>query len=882
MLDQILLRLLLFGLAAGIFSGIYALVRQVRPDWLGIRERRLIWLTILLLPIFAFPWPWPVVIPVQTPAWVYEGRLPNPAAAFPSTQLMRQADQAWKDRLGGQTVTNILVEPVFDATAASTTGATAEAAETKTAEPDPVLEDLATARRMIDTIRVRTTAGFWLLDSLHWLRWLFLIGVIANLSLKLIRQILSVRRYRRSNQEPVMIENPGWLQELAEIRDQSGQYRQGFLMDAAWPAGLFWQQVNAKARHHLCILSSDLESQSNEERRQSLALALDRIHHPDILILLLYLISSSLFWFTPIAWLPERLFLEDQDLLRQRRIETGRIDNQTPTRRATNAVLGLVILSLVFLLFWQNPADVRPDIRQAINQQELNQSPAEGQQSLDIIHTPFYSLGEGSLEFSYGISTNAVMAVAGELLPYRLFLNDLTGSEPGNSGVFVLDETGLPLWQLDLSDLPVLTSHETRKQMFFLISSRKLADGFYQAIGLISDYNSSETGTKILLAISGDGVLQSWSVIPTSIAEQDLSQMTILQDGSLLMVESEVITQIDPWQTSMSYLPPDQSSAGQTDAIFIRQSRVNRYHAVGTPIWSAKVVNELNDALQLGVWHANMTRAERTVSQLLPAADGGCFLVIREKMTIQTDFMNQDLARFLNLASSSYYSSYAYRFFQREHQTSDEIVRISPTGSLMWRSTWPTSASQLQIDQSIVGPDGRLYFAALLQNRSVQQLLPSAFDVYARDQSDSRSGGPQVEEGPYDGTGPVYPIYESYRQVVLAALDVDGQFVWQKILYLEDGAESVNLVMTDDCLTLLAVRNTMPMYQFSGVEPHESDEPEPSNRAVWQFDLDGGYLGSALLPPAELRDPLDHARHLFVRKGIIAVPDTESGIVAYD
>ena len=60
------------------------------------------------------------------------------------------------------------------------------------------------------------------------------------------------------------------------------------------------------------------------------------------------------------------------------------------------------------------------------------------------------------------------MAVAGELLSYRLFLNDLAGSEPGNSGVFVLDEAGLPRWQLDLHTLPVLSNHESRKQVFYL------------------------------------------------------------------------------------------------------------------------------------------------------------------------------------------------------------------------------------------------------------------------------------------------------------------------------------------------------------------------------------------------------------------------------
>ena len=218
----------------------------------------------------------------------------------------------------------------------------------------------------------------------------------------------------------------------------------------------------------------------------------------------------------------------------------------------------------------------------------------------------------------------------------------------------------------------------------------------------------------------------------------------------------------------------------------------------------------------------------------------------------------------------------------REHQTSDEIVRISPTGSLVWRSTWPTSASQLQIDQCVVGPDGRLYFAALLQNRSVQQLLPSALDYYARGQSDARSGEPQTEDGPYDGTGPVYPIHEPYRQVVLAALDVDGQFVWQQNLYLEDGAESVNLAMTDDCLTVLAVRNTMRMLLFSSVEPPQANESEVSNRVVWQFDLEGSYLGRAQLPPDEPRDPLDHAQHLFIRKGIIAVPDSEFGMMVYD
>ena len=134
MLDQILLRLFLFGLAAGVLSETYAGVRRFRPAWLGVRTRRLIWLTILLLPVFAFPWPWPVVIPVQTPAWVYEGRLPNPASTFPSSQLIRQAAQAWDDLRGGRTITNIIVEPIRDAavetseeTTAGTTAGTAAA-----------------------------------------------------------------------------------------------------------------------------------------------------------------------------------------------------------------------------------------------------------------------------------------------------------------------------------------------------------------------------------------------------------------------------------------------------------------------------------------------------------------------------------------------------------------------------------------------------------------------------------------------------------------------------------------------------------------------------------------------------------------------------------
>ena len=890
MLDQILLRLLLFGLAAGIISGIFACVRQVRPAWLGVSARRLIWLTILLLPVFAFPWPWPVVIPVQTPAWIYEGRLPNPAAVFPSGQLTRQADQAWKERLGGQTLPTIFIEPLRDATAETAAetseetaaGVNAETTATITNEPDPVREALEAASRMIDTVRVRTTAGFWLLEILPWLRWLFLLGFVANLGLKLIRQFLSGRRYRRSNRDPVMIENPLWMQELAEIRDQTAQYRQGILMDTAWPAGLFWQQVNAKARHHLCIQTSDLESQPDEQRRQSLALALDRIHHPDLLILLLYRISSSLFWFTPLAWLPERLFLEDHDLWRQRRIAPGPIDKPTMAVCVSNGVLGLVMLVLICLAIWQSPADVRPDIRQAIIRQEQLQATADGEVSLDVVHTPFYSHGEGNLEFYYGIQTDAAMAVAGELLPFQLFHNGLTGSEPGNSGVFVLDDTGLPRWQLDLHTLPVLSDHETRSQVFYLINSRKLADKNYQAIGYIADYSRVETETKVLLVISADGVLQSWSVIPTSIDEQDLGQMTILQDGSLMMVDSEVVTQIDPWRPYLSILPSDQS-------VLVKQNRVNRYYAVGTPVWSAKVVSELNDALQLGIWQANMTNAERLVSKILPAPDGGCYLVIHERMTIQTDVMNQDLARYLNLATSSYFSGSTYRLIQQSHQTSDEIVRISPAGSLMWRSAWPTSACQLQIDQCVVGPDGRLYYAALLQNRSVQQLLPSSIDFYALGQSDARNGGPQTEEGPYDGTGPVYPTHESYRQVVLAALNDDGQFVWLKNLYLEDGAESVNLVLTDDCLTLLAIRNTMRNFLFSSVEPSKADSDGPtvadeelSNRGVWQFDLDGSYLGRAMLPPAEPRDPRDHARHLFIRKGILAVPDSEFGPVIYD
>ena len=894
MLDQILLRLLLFGLAAGILSGIYACVRQTRPAWLGVSARRLIWLTILLLPVFAFPWPWPVVIPVQTPAWIYEARLPNPAAVFPSSQLTRQADQAWKERLGGQTLPTIFIEPLRDAaveTSEETTaktadaiaaGANTESSQSRTDATDPVREALEMASRMIDTVRVRTTAGFWLLEILPWIRWLFLLGFVANLSLKLIRQFLSGQRYRRSNRDPAMIENPVWLQELAEIRDQTAQYRQGMLMDAPWPAGLFWQQVNSKARHHLCVQSSDLASQPDEQRQQSLALALDRIHHPDLLILLLYRISSSLFWFTPLAWLPERFFLEDQDLWRQRRIAPGRIDKPTMAGRVSNGVLSLVMLVLICLAIWQNPADVRPDIRQAIIRQERQQAAADGEDSLDVVHTPFYSHGEGNLEFGYGIPTDSSMAVAGELLPYQLFRNDLAGSEPGNSGVFVLDNTGLPLWQLDLNTLPVLGDRETRSQVFYLINSRNLADGSYQAIGYITDYSRTETETKVLLEISADGVLQSWSVIPTSIAEPDLSQMTLLQDGSLMMVDSEVVTQIDPWRPYLSILPSDQ-------AVLVKQNRVNRYHAVGTPVWSANVVSELNDALQLGIWQANMTNAERIVSKILPAADGGFYLVIHERMLIQTDVMNQDLARFLNLATSSYFSGSTYRLIQRSHQASDEIVRISPAGSLMWRSAWPTSACQLQIDQCVVGPDGRLYYAALLQNRSVQQLLPSSIDFYARGQSDARNGGPQTEAGPYDGTGPVYPTHESYRQVVLAALDDDGQFVWIKNLYLEDGAESVNLVLTDDCLTLLAIRNTMRNFLFSSVEPSMADSDEPtvadeelSNRVVWQFDLDGSYLGRAMLPPAKPRDPRDHARHLFIRKGILAVPDSEFGPVIYD
>ena len=263
---------------------------------------------------------------------------------------------------------------------------------------------------MIDTIRARTTAGFWLLDRLSWLRWLFLFGFVVNLGLKLFWQIRTRQRYRRSNRETAMIENAVWLQELAEIRDQTGQYRQGIPIDAAWPAGLFWQQVNAKARHQLFLRSSDLDSQPDEQRRQTLALALDRVHHPDLLILLLYRINSSLFWFTPVAWLPEHVFLEDQDLWRQRRISPDQIDQPTPARRATQAVLSLVMLSLVFLAIWQNPADVRPDIRQAIIRQELTQATYNAQatsdapDSLDIVHTPFYSHGEGSLEFTYGIS----------------------------------------------------------------------------------------------------------------------------------------------------------------------------------------------------------------------------------------------------------------------------------------------------------------------------------------------------------------------------------------------------------------------------------------------------------------------------------------------
>ncbi|MEA4888308.1 MAG: hypothetical protein VB070_02430 [Clostridiaceae bacterium] len=894
-LDQILLRYLLLTIISGFCFGLFRIGCKVLPRWFSGRLRRAVWLMILLLPVLSLPWPRPIIIPNDTPEWVYHWRLPDPAADYLSEQKIVAANQLyWGSETSDGLYHGIVIEtqepdnPMIDVDPADDSDKTP--VQTDGTSPQSV--------RLPSEILRDVIPGYPILNHLSLLHWIFFSGFLVNILIRLLWRFRSFKKQGR-RQQPLIVDDPSWLRDLAQARDRSGFYQRGLLVGIQDRPKTLLPFCQLWRRHAIALEDKQLTLTDPELRQECLILALDANRHPDILLYVLYFANRYLAWFSPDSWLPVHVLTDDQMIWRQQRLKRTSCPGQPvrPAERKPGDRIGRLVTSTLTVLFaglalagavWQNPITVLPDIRQAAEYQKqlmasYNLQISEPERTTEKEQYPWMTLygtlvGSGSIQYYYEENDQGFY----------------------DSGIMMLDDQGGVRWKLainqvippadkdgsydapDSSEEPALDANiplPSRAQIVFQQDCCYVQpDGLIDLAGTIYSEENNAT-RKISAQISSDGRLLSWitieQIIPDDYDYTDLEKDYFLADGSLLIIQPKTVPSpnpISPLASSYSAAVPEsktlynlerRSADGMTSNLFSSDSPLMRQ-------------------LNLGIWQTGIISCSRVIKDVLPSPDGGFYLIIQEnadKINSRNPVIGM-LARNITVWPLSLSSTYSSYYSSSDHfESGDQIARISADNQLIWLHRLGSGENLVSVNKGIVTTDNRLLLAATVSFRQAGILLPSYYNVF-------NQYGTSEAENLYDDkniyadldfSGPLYPISEAYQYASLIALDAGGQLIWHNDIYDEYDVQGADLLLQNNCLTFLVTNNPYIPYidtiyalsQSSGQSAAEKVPDNMSCESIWQYNPDGLLLNCGRLPKAGTN--LEHS-WIFVQPGSVTLP----------
>lgn len=797
-IGQWLVRITISGILTGLFVIIFWLVQKHQPDLLSGRQKKLIWLILLFSACLVIPWPAVIYLPESILHPIQTLRLPDlEQTRIPSDQV------------------NTSAENMNDYISAITQAENDESVPSYTFQ-------LPTDE--IPRFIYRPGLDFFAKLMSYWriIYWIGLILTLIGLFLGKLRveylRIWGGRYQRQKNKLIVMHAEQKYQggfpdQESAQIwasvlslwRDALGYYRRGQVKyqidnpDA--PAQIIknWLGHQLPVPREISEMDYPQYWYDKSAVRAPLALALYRLHHPDVITSLLYCLVRIIYWFIPVWMWLHPLFLRNLSEQRSQVLAQRLAKRENPARsisikgkKPASLVIVLCGVLLISFLLINLPIQLLPFVER-IEDQTVDRY---GWQMQELSFSGFTgSTGSG----------DPLPALNGEM---SVFLFEIV--EYGAPDIYLaktrINKDGPSVdWLFHVRS--ALGGRSFSPGQLKLMDYRVIGSRSLLLLLQITDMTDlPETGEAILLHLD----LVTGSLAGVRILENPLQQpraYSILHNGDLLVIE---------WLRTADLID---------NRFFSSLARPQEYRAIisrtnknGQLIWQI-------DPLDQGVNIARNTWSgfsrNQGIDVISPDEDGGFYLAMHDNWIIHERSSDSDDLIYRNPGS---------------------LLRFDDQGQLLWHNQLGDQRYPFVPDQILISEQGQLFLSGTQIYQKAYFSLPSWSDAMQNDNAgDSASFSNKLDQS-------ALHFRETHVSGHILSYSAAGELLWQKNLAGALSSQIFDTLLVDEQLTI-SLNNWLPAAEQPGMSVQQS---------LIRLDYDGqvdAWFDLPRIPADQTKDP---------------------------